>query len=64
MGRGKVNGQLSVVTSVGRKRMGKAPEVQSGQAMPMGRCASPPCPLPVGDIEMNKANLYEGEGED
>ena len=42
MGRGKVNGQLSVVTSVGRKRMGKAPAVQSGRALPMGRCASPP----------------------
>ena len=40
--RGKVNGQLSVVTSVGRKRMGKAPAVQSGRALPMGRCASPP----------------------
>ena len=23
-----------------------------------------PPPLPVSDIEMNKANLYEGEGED
>ena len=43
MGRGKVNGQLSVVTSVGRKRMGKALAVQSGRALPMGRCASPPC---------------------
>ena len=43
MGRGKVNGQLSVVTSVGRKRMGKALPVQSGCALPMGRCASPPC---------------------
>ena len=43
MGEGKVNGQLSVVTSVGRKRMGKAPAVQSGRALPLGRCASPPC---------------------
>ena len=42
VGRGKVNGQLSVVTSVGRKRMGKALAVQSGRALPMGRCASPP----------------------
>ena len=46
MGRGKVNGQLSVVTSVGRKRMGKASAVQNGRALPMGRCASPPCPKP------------------
>ena len=42
VGGGKVNGQLSLVTSVGRKRMGKAPAVQSGRALPMGRCASPP----------------------
>ena len=42
VGRGKVNGQLYVVTSLGRKRMGKAPAVQSGRALPMGRCASPP----------------------
>ena len=49
VGRGKVNGQLSVVTSVGRKRMGKAPAVQSGGALPMGRCASPPpCDKPIG----------------
>ena len=45
MGGGKVKGQLSVVTSVGRKRMGKAPAVQSGRALPMGRCASPPWQL-------------------
>ena len=47
MGGGKVKGQLSVVTSVGRKRMGKAPAVQSGRALPMGRCASPPCLRPL-----------------
>ena len=41
----KVKGQLSlrpVGTLVVRERMGKAPEVQSGRALPMGRCASPP----------------------
>ena len=45
MGGGKVNGQLSVgdvVTSVVRQRMKKAPAVQTGRALPMGRCASPP----------------------
>ena len=47
VGRGKVNGQLSVVTSVVRQRMGKAPAVQSGRALPIGRCASPPWPAPV-----------------
>ena len=31
-----------MVTSVGRKRMGKALSVQIGRALPMGRCASPP----------------------
>ena len=49
LGGGKVNGQLSlgaVATSVVRKRMGKAPAVQSGHASPMGRCASPPCRQP------------------
>ena len=42
---GKVKGQLSlrpVATSVVRERMGKAPAVQSGRTLPMGRCASPP----------------------
>ena len=42
---GEVKGQLclgAVVTSVVRKRMGKVPAVQSGRALPMGRCASPP----------------------
>ena len=45
MGRGKVKGQLSlrpVGTLVIQERMGKAPAVQSGRALPMGRCASPP----------------------
>ena len=45
MGGGKVKGQLSigaVVTSVVRERMGEAPAVQSGHALPMGRCARPP----------------------
>ena len=44
-GRGEVKGQLclgDVVTSVVRQRMGKVPAVQSGHALPMGRCASPP----------------------
>ena len=48
MGGGKVKGQLSlgaVVTSVVRERMGKAPAVQSGHALPMGKCASPPPPV-------------------
>ena len=46
MGGGKVKGQLSlrpVGTLVVRERMGKALAVQSGRALPMGRCASPPC---------------------
>ena len=46
MGVGKVKGQLSlrpVGTLVVRERMGKALAVQSGQALSMGRCASPPC---------------------
>ena len=47
MGGGKVNGQLSLTHVAGhlgvRERMGKAPAVQSGRALPMGRCASPPC---------------------
>ena len=30
-----------------RKRMGKAFAVQSGRALPMGRCASPPSPQAV-----------------
>ena len=45
MGGGKVKGQLSlrpVGTLVVRERMGKALAVQSGRALPMGRCASPP----------------------
>ena len=53
-GKGKwaiVCGHLS-----GQQENRKATAVQSGRALPMGRCASPPCPLPVGDIEMNKAN--------
>ena len=46
---GKVKGQLSlrpVTTLVVRERMKKAPAVQSGRALPMGRCASPPCTQP------------------
>ena len=49
VGRGKVKGQLSlrpVGTLVVRERMGKAPTVQSGRPLPLGRCASPP-PLHV-----------------
>ena len=49
MGGGKVKGQLSlrpvgtrVGTLVVRERMGKALAVQSGRALPMGRCASHP----------------------
>ena len=48
MGGGKVKGQLSlrpVGTLVVRERMRKAPAVQTGRALPMGRCASPPAPL-------------------
>ena len=46
----KLKGQLSlgpVVTLVVRQRMGKAPVVQSGRALPLGRCASPPWPAPT-----------------
>ena len=49
-GKGKGKGQLSlrlVGTLVVRERMGKALAVQSGRPLPMGRCASPPWPLPV-----------------
>ena len=45
VGGGKVKGQLSlrpVGTLVIRKRMKKTPAVQSGRALPTGRCASPP----------------------
>ena len=45
VGGGKVKGQLAlgaVATSVVKQRMRKAPAVQSGHALPMGRCASPP----------------------
>ena len=45
MGGGKVKGQLSlrpVGTLVVRERMRKAPAVQTGHALPMGRRASPP----------------------
>ena len=47
VGGGKVKGQLSlrpVGTLVVRTRMKKRPAVQSGRALPMGRCASPPWP--------------------
>ena len=47
---GKVKGQLSlgsVVTSVVRERMGIAPAVQSGCALQVGRCASPPCVIAI-----------------
>ena len=46
VGGGKGEGQLSlrpVGTLVVRQRMKKACAVQSGRALPMGRCASPPC---------------------
>ena len=49
MGGGKVKDQLflrPVGTYVFRKSMKKAPEVQSGHALPMGKCASPPCVHP------------------
>ena len=45
VGGGNVKGQLShrhVGTMVVSQRMWKAPVVQSGRALPMGRCASPP----------------------
>ena len=44
VGGGNVKGQLSlrtVGTLVVRERMRKAPAVQSGRALPMGRCANP-----------------------
>ena len=50
VGGGKVKGQLSlrpVGTLVVRERMKKTPAVQSGRAMPMGKCASPPHPPPL-----------------
>ena len=45
VGGGKVKGQLSlrpVGTTVVRERLNKAPAVQSGHALPVGRRASPP----------------------
>ena len=45
VGGGKIKGQLSlrhVGTMVVSQRMWTAPVVQSGRALPMGRCASPP----------------------
>ena len=45
VGGDKGEGQLSlrpVGTLVVRQRMRKAPAVQSGRALPLGRCASPP----------------------
>ena len=45
MGGGKAEGQLClrpVGTLMVRERMRKAPVVQSGRALPMGRCTSPP----------------------
>ena len=45
VGGGKVKGQLSlrpVGTLVVRERMRKTPAVQSGHALRLGRCASPP----------------------
>ena len=49
VGGGKVKEQLSlrpVGTLVVRERMRKASAVQSGRALPMVRCASPPPPAP------------------
>ena len=48
-GRRKVKGQLAlgaVATSVVRERTNKASALQTGGALPMGRCASPPLPPP------------------
>ena len=44
VGRGKGKGAIVSETLVVGERMRKAPTVQSGRAMPMGRRASPPCP--------------------
>ena len=54
VGGGKVKEQLSlrpVGTLVVRERMGKALAVQSGRALPMGRCASPPCTYSILNTE-------------
>ena len=42
VGGGKIKWQLSLGAVVTRQRMRKTPVVQSGRALPMGRCASPP----------------------
>ena len=52
VGGGNVKGQLSlrpVGALVFRERMRKVPTVQSGRALPMGRCASPPWGKPLLD---------------
>ena len=50
MGGGKVKGQLSHETWWHLGVQGEneeSPAVQSGRALPMGRCASPPWPLTI-----------------
>ena len=62
MGGGKVKGQLSLRllgTLVVRERMGKALAVQSGRALSMGRCASPPwCHSLLGQFTGHKASSH------
>ena len=49
MGRGKVEGQLSLFYYKlgGQGENGESPAVQSGRALPKSRCASPPWPSPT-----------------
>ena len=60
VGGGMVKGQLSLgaaVTSVVRQRMEKAPAVQTGRALPLGRCAAPPPPPPPELVWPSKINV-------
>ena len=54
VGWGKVKGQLSLGVVV-KQRMRKAPAVQSGRALPMGRCASPPWSQTYGSVALTIA---------
>ena len=65
MGGGKGEGQLSlrpVGTLVVRQRMRKAPAVQSGRALPLGRCASPPCRVWEGGRGQYRGSVGGGGG--
>ena len=49
---GKGKGKGAIVSETcghlgGQGENGESPAVQSGRALPKGRCASPPCPLPA-----------------